>query len=565
MTRPLGVVAAVAVAAVAAGCAPGWKSTPHETVYQRAPPPALHPKPPTRLEPTDWWDEALHSVVVPLGNTISPGHWVERAAGSPAALDVNAFGQVPDSTWFENRINRGRISTETIAGGPDPGRAPAPGPLTVISGKLQGVTPGFIIRDSRGVIWFVKLDPPAYPNVATGAEMIGTRLLWAAGYHVPENYLIDLELSRLRLAEGAETRDDYNRTVPLTPAGLRVLLLQLNPRADGQLRALFSRAVPGDAVGPFHFRGTRAGDPNDRIPHQRRRSLRGLAVFYAWVNNTDARFQNTMDTFVRAAPESDRGYLVHYLIDFGDSIGSSGDRGKTTSEGYELRLDWHEIGLRLVTFGFRDPLWFRVNRSPFREVGVFEAEVFDPGEWSPTYNNPAFLAADADDRLWAASILAHFTAEDIEAAVSAARYRDPAASAWVARVLMQRRVKLLRHAFAGRCPLDAPRTRGALLELTDLVVLAELTDAPATYRWQVKWNRTRARDRHLGSAETAIPSLDLAPVIAEARRRWGAGFEDDPFLTATVQRVTAGERGPPLEVHLRVTGQRVFPVGLARH
>lgn len=557
-------VALSLAAALGAACAPGWKGAPHDTVFQRAPEPRLHEKPRTQLEPVDWWDEALHSIVVPLGKTISPGYYVEQVAGHPEALDVNAFGQVPDSTWFENRINRGKVTVERIRRGPDPARAPAPGPLVVISGKLQGVSPGFVVRDTAGVVWFVKFDSPGYPNLATGAEIIGTRLMWAAGYHVPDNYLVDLDLDRLRLDPEAKTRDEYNRTVPLSSSALEQLLIQLNPTESGRLRAMFSRSVSGEPVGPFRFRGTRPGDPNDDIPHQRRRSLRGLWVFFAWINNTDARFQNTMDAFVRPDPESELGYLVHYLIDFGDSLGSSGDREKLTSEGYEQRIDWHEIGLRSLTLGVRDPKWFRVSRSPMREVGVFEAETFEPEDWTPLYNNPAFLAANPDDTFWAASILAHFTDADIEAAVAAARYSNRAAAEWIAQVLSLRRIALLRHAFAGRSPLDLPRVVGSRLRLIDLIVLAELPDPPATYRWSLRWNRTRGEDRALGDAHTRSPELELGPLLARARQRWGEALAEEPYLTATVRRRIEGELGPPLHVHLRLAGDRVFAVGLDR-
>ena len=53
----------------------------------------------------------------------------------------------------------------------------------MISAKNDGVMPGFTIRDSAGQVWFVKFDPPGYPAMATGTEVIVARLFWGLGYH----------------------------------------------------------------------------------------------------------------------------------------------------------------------------------------------------------------------------------------------------------------------------------------------------------------------------------------------------------------------------------------------
>ena len=52
--------------------------------------------------------------------------------------------------------------------------------------------PGFRVRDSAGEVWFVKFDPPGYPAMATGTEVVVTRLFWGLGYNVPETHLATL-------------------------------------------------------------------------------------------------------------------------------------------------------------------------------------------------------------------------------------------------------------------------------------------------------------------------------------------------------------------------------------
>ena len=557
----MSVRAAAALAAFAIACTPAWKREPHDLQYQRSAPPTLHQKPqPTT--PHDWWDHALHSTVRPLARALSPARYLDALTGGRRALDVNQLGEVPDSPWFENRIGRYPLSVEDMHRGPNRSGPPPKGPLVVVSGKTEGATPGIVVRDTTGTLWFAKLDPPAYPEMSTAAEIIASRLLWAAGYHVPETYLLELDLSRLRLAPDAHRRDRYHRKIPLRAPDLHELVTQLNPDSDGRLRVLFSRAVPGEPLGPFSYRGVRADDPNDRIPHERRRSLRALAVFSAWINNTDTRQQNTLDTFI--AVDGNQGFVRHYLIDFGDSLGAAGNRQKYVSEGYEHIIDWGQIGARLFSFGARYPYWHSVKRSPFRAIGIFEGKVFDPARWKPQFRNPAFDELTSADAFWAASIIARFTKEQILAAVTAASYSNAGSAHGIWSVLRQRRIKLLRWAFRTTLPLVDPTVENDYeLQLTDLAVRAGLIEGAVTYAWRVRWNRTGAGDKALGSGTTATPSFDLRDAVRKVMRA-DARFKRDPYLTLTVWRPHNGTRGPRLEVHLRVVRDHLVPVAIRR-
>lgn len=540
-----------------------WKQGPHDRQYQRVARPTPHAMP-QRNADTDWWDHALHSTAIPLGRLASPSRYVGWAIGGRAALDVNDFGQVPDSPWFENRIGRRTLEPRALLDGP-PGRPPADGQLTIISGKPGGVTPGMVVRDTAGVVWFVKIDPPAYPELTTGAEIIADRLLWAAGYHVPEMHIVDLELRRLVLAPDARMLDEYTREVRMDEAALRTMLIHLNPSSKGRLRALFSRALPGIPIGSFSYEGTRTDDPNDVVPHERRRSLRGLWLFSAWINNTDTRRHNTLDTFIPVAKGAPLGHVRHHLLDFGDSLGATGSREKYVSEGYDELVDWREIGKNFLAAGLRYPYWVQVKRSPYRGVGVFEAEVFDPSRWRPRYPNPAFLEATPSDTFWAASILARFDRAHILAAVTAADYTEAGAADFVYRALRKRREKLLAYAFRNMLALDDPRVVDRYeVVLTDLEVLAGLRAPTDGYRWTVRWNRTRARDTRLAEGETSGPSFDLRAAVAEAIRVGGDDFARDPYLTLSVRRPRGEAEGPQVEIQLRVVRDHLLPVGLDR-
>ena len=59
-----------------------------------------------------------------------------------------------------------------------------------------------------------------------------------------------------------------------------------------------SRFIEGKLAGPFNYQGMRSDDPNDIVPHEDRRELRGLGVFAAWLNHHDTRAINSMDSLV---------------------------------------------------------------------------------------------------------------------------------------------------------------------------------------------------------------------------------------------------------------------------
>ena len=91
--------------------------------------------------------------------------------------------------------------------------------------------------------------------------------------------------------------------------------------ADGSYRVIASRAAPGRPVGRIRFEGTRADDPNDIVPHEHHRELRGYSVFAAWLNHVDAKGINSLAALVT---ENGRTFIRQYLLDFGSALGSGG-------------------------------------------------------------------------------------------------------------------------------------------------------------------------------------------------------------------------------------------------
>jgi hypothetical protein len=538
-----------------AACAPAWKDTPHDQLFQYEQRVGLVRRPTTRA-PSDWWDHGDKLFVRPLGRLLSPGTYAQAAFGGPPARDVNKLGQVPDSSWFENRIGRRTYTIAEAFAGAAAGSGLASGPLTVISGKIDGVSAGVGVRDRAGDTWYLKLDHPAFPELSTSAEVITSRLLWLAGYRVPAMLVTDIEQARFELDPKAKTRDRYNRSTPLTATAFARLLANTNPDKDGKIRVLVSKQPPGQILGPFSYRGLRGEDVNDTIEHEHRRSLRGLWLFSAWVNNTDTREANTLDMFRPLAPDG-RGYVKHYLIDFGDAFGSSGLGEKGAVEGHRYLVDWTSILGNLFSLGLTYPEHGDAKRSPVRAIGLFEAEVFDPEGWRPELPNPAFDQRTTDDVFWAASILARISPAHIASAVAAGHYSEQKAAGAVVDILLARRRKLLEHGFSHRLAVDRPRVTGTVLRLDDLRALGELGSGAFTY--VVRWSRTRRADPVLARGQVTDVAgelaIELAPVLADVRRR--SGFADDPFVTVELTRLARS-----VDVQLRVSGDKLIPIAV---
>ena len=129
-----------------------------------------------------------------LQNTFS-----DPAESDGPALNINTLGEVPDSSWFTNRLGRQAMSVAQVVRGPDTVNGPAPGVWKVTGRPEAGLTPKFTIRDARGDTYLIKLDPAAWPELPSSVEIISTKIFHAIGYHVAEDYLVELDPSQLEI------------------------------------------------------------------------------------------------------------------------------------------------------------------------------------------------------------------------------------------------------------------------------------------------------------------------------------------------------------------------------
>ncbi len=382
--------------------------------------------------------------------------WMEMRPARRAA-NVNSLDEVPDSSWFTNRIGVRDLSVDDIRRGPNRSGSPeARRPWTIKSSKVGGVAIGFIVEDALGVKYLLKFDTPEFPEAETASDVVAQRLLWAVGYHLPEDYVVYIRRQDLKLAKDAVVENPTGGKEPMTREFVDLQLSKVHVQKNGTIRALASKYLDGEPLGGHAREGVREDDPNDRVPHQLRRELRGAYAFFAWLDHTDVKEDNTLDMYVADPGDKKVHYVVHYLVDFGKALGVQSLTARNKAGGRAYALDFGDTALSLVSLGFwRRPWEGKTWPRELPGVGIFESEAFAPGAWkanSPQYL--PFLDADRFDNFWAAKILIRFSRAQLRAAVEQGRYSDPRAVDYVTRVLVERQRKTARHWFARVAPLD---------------------------------------------------------------------------------------------------------------
>ena len=359
------------------------------------------------------------------------------------AQNINTIDEVPDSSWFTNRIGARPVSMAEAVRGPLTGTGPAPGAWSIVRAKEAGAAPGFTMRDSAGTTWFISLDARGYPEAATGAIMVANKIFWTLGYWQVENHLVTLSPDDFGIDRGAMVTPPSGRRRAMRQSDVEAVLRRAHRGDDGRYRAVAARALAGRPLGGFRYHGTRPDDPNDLVPHEHRRELRALRVFGAWTNLVDMKAGNTLDVLVR---ENGRGIVRHYLQDVGSTFGTGANAPHHYDEGWEHLYEGDTLLKRFLSLGLYIRPWQTVGYTEHPAIGRFEGVAFDPTTWRPRVPSAAFLRARPDDDFWAARRVAAFSDDLIRAVVTAGGYTDPRAAALLADTLIQRRDRIT-HAF----------------------------------------------------------------------------------------------------------------------
>jgi hypothetical protein len=380
------------------------------------------------------------------------------------ARGVNTLGEPMDGAWYVKRHYYRRMSIDELKAGPGNSLPPAGAQWTVVGAKAEGITPGFTILDANKRRYFVKFDPMTNPEMATAADSISSRFFHALGYYVPQNYIVHFTPEQLVLGDDVQLADATGKKRKMTQRDIYEILVKVPQDKDGRYRATASLAVDGKPIGPPRYYGTRKDDPNDTVPHEHRRDMRGLHVFAAWLDHDDSRAINNFDSLVTV---DGRQFIRHYLLDFGSTLGSGSQRANSPRSG-AYHFTWKAAARQLFTLGFAPTDWELAHYGSYPAVGLFEGDVFNPETWVPEYPNAAFLNRLPDDEFWAAKQVAAFTDEEIRAVVSTGEISDPKAAEFLVECLIKRRDKIRNAYFAKVLPFDRFRVANGALAWDDL-------------------------------------------------------------------------------------------------
>lgn len=295
------------------------------------------------------------------------------AAAAPAGKDKFADPGVKSAQgtlW----VDPADIQTRDLFYGPG-GKKHQPGTsFSFVDEDMNGSNPKYNVKDPDGVKWKIKLGAEARPETAA------TRLVWAVGYFVNEDYFVpDLHVSGL-------------------PAHLHRGGKLIGP--DGEMRnARLKRHLKGEEkVGDWAWR-------DDPFVHSR--EWNGLRVMMALINNWDLK-DNNNEIFDGGAQ---RLYLVK---DLGASFGTTGfNPSQTTSKG-NLKNYQRSHFITKTTSDYVD---FAVPSRP----AIFI--IFNPAEFFPRMKMRWIgKRVPRSDARWMGQMLAKLSPSQIRDAFRAAGY-----------------------------------------------------------------------------------------------------------------------------------------------
>ncbi len=499
---------------------------------------------PALYESSFSWDGVDNTVFRPVSKFFQVDSYGE-------AENVNAFDEVPDSSWFTNRIGARSMSPEQAAlGYCAEGKVltsdPPDGAWLIDHGKDNGANPGFRVNVD-GQKYMLKTDDQQVER-ATAATSIASRLYYAAGWWAACDSVVYFKKSALKLQPGLLIKRNVGQPLKFDSALLDSILAKGGRRGE-LYRAAASRWLPGVAIGPFTYEGRRSDDPSDVIAHENRRDLRGARLIAAWLNHFDSREQNSMSTWMPVSlnDPASPGYVRHWYIDLGDCFGSEWELDSISRRlGQSYLLDFNYVLEDFATLGSIERPWERAKRSSGAEnLGYFSARDFDPEKWRGEYPNPAFGRMTERDGAWAARIISRFTPEHVRAAVRVGDFTNPVHTAFLTDVLLQRQHILLRRYFSKLSPMSDVRIDGRQVCAVDLA-LRSAAFSPSSFKYAAQLRRGTGAPASLaavrGTGEEAC--VDLGPSVAQEQLPDNAA---ERYLTV---RFYNGVAPGPLLLHL---------------
>ena len=445
--------------------------------------------------------------------------------GKTPAHNTNALDEVPNSTWFTNRIGVRELTDHETKHGPVVSGRPEL-PLTVTRAKGGGTRPGFFAEDARGRRFLIKFDFKKNPGMQTGTGVIASRIFWAIGFNVPSETLFYARREQIEVGAGVTMSNEFHKQVPVTPEFIDAMFETSPVEPSGAYRLFASELLDGKPVGGSPNEGVRKDDANDQVPHEHRRELRGLRVFSAWLGHTDIKEDNTLDVYVE---EGGTRFLKHYLVDLNECFGSHQANMGRLEDGWEHNVDWGMQTRALFALGLWKRPWEDQKQTPWPQIGAFSADHFDPERWRPAFPYWPFYETDAADAFWAAKIIMRFDRATLAAMVDEGEFPEPA-SAYLVDTLIERARRIGMTYIDSLTPLDAFHVVDGKLCAYDLAVHYGLVTHGVVERLE------RRRSERMLSRYTVDPQglvcfpLPMRERYSVARLRMRRGDETRPAM-----------------------------------
>jgi hypothetical protein len=517
---PLALLLAGGLAGCAAGRPARFRDAPPvEDVRDDGPTPL-----PARIEPIKEMVLTEAYVERPMVDALDP----KRA---PEAGDVNALDEVPRSTWL------------SLADAPDAADdEPAAPPFRLLEGPGVTHDGAIAVMDARGRRFELWRDPPDRPEMATSAAVVASRVLRELGYFTPGVWATDVERSDFVVRD----RHDNDALLGLFHAG---------PRAsEGRFRVAITRWPIGADLGPTPVKGDRSDDPNDRVSHEDRRSLRALKLIFGWLGMTEGGAQVLRDAYVGAPG---RGHVVHYVAGLGGALGADAVVRALAPSDDDTDLASRNVWITLASLGlYQQKPRLTSNRWP--AIGEY------PAAWSVEQFHTSPPSAPMDragpaDLYWAAKRIAAVEPATLARALDAASYTDSTARKLLDELIRERQSLAVRWGFSLVTPceverIEPPQQGGrAVLVLRDEALARGLSQAATTtYRIEVidDTGKRLAEPQTLGISGGSLFAIRLPERLP-------------PYLVLRLTTVRRRDRAPrPMEVHVRSSGGAVRVVGV---
>ncbi len=228
----------------------------------------------------------IFAAVLVIGFLAAPVSVADGKNGKKGGAS-RAAGRIETVLWRDP----GGIGARDLFYGPGgEARQPRP-PFTFVKEDTGGTNPKYVVTDGAGVKWTVKLGSEARPETAA------SRLIWAAGFGVSENYFLPIirikDIPR-RLKRGREL---------------------IGP--DGSIENVrLKRSDPSlEKIGAWHWADN---------PFLGTRELNGLRVLMALINNWDIKDGNNAIYQLKHPPPGAAPEQIYIVSDLGSSFGGTG-------------------------------------------------------------------------------------------------------------------------------------------------------------------------------------------------------------------------------------------------